>query len=121
MFAAATVLWEVLTGSRLFAEKREAATIAKIISGNVAPPSTVRAGLEPTLDPVVLRGLSRTPDDRFPTALAMAAAIDEAIDVAPPSQVAAWVDSVMHEELAARRARVREVESGAAPSAGGGA
>jgi serine/threonine-protein kinase len=82
-YAAAIVFWELLTGERLFSGKSDAETIHKCLVARVQPPSRLVADVGAKLDAVVLRGLSRDPAARYPTARAMAddiAAIVTAIE-----------------------------------------
>ncbi|MFO0670416.1 MAG: serine/threonine-protein kinase [Polyangiaceae bacterium] len=110
LFAASTVLWEALTGQRLFGGVSEATTVQRIIGGTIAPPSTLREGVPQALDAVVLRGLAREPSERFATADEMAVAISAAVDLASPADVARWVDLLVHDEIEERRARLAALE-----------
>lgn len=64
-FAAGIVLWEMLTGTRLFGEGGAASALLKLVECRVPPPSSLRPDLPPALDEVVLRALSKNPDDRY--------------------------------------------------------
>lgn len=66
------VLWELLTGRRLFAHDTEAATLHAITEGEITPPSTLCEGLPRAIDAIVMRALARDPDARYPTTRAMA-------------------------------------------------
>jgi serine/threonine-protein kinase len=66
------VLWELLTARRLFAHDTEAATLHAITEGEIAQPSTICEGLPRAIDAIVMRALERDPDNRYPTARAMA-------------------------------------------------
>lgn len=85
IFAATVVLWEMLTGRRLFTSERG------FSSGNEAKravkPSTVSSAAA-VLDDVVMRGLRTDPNKRFRTALEMARAIERALTPASRLDVA---------------------------------
>jgi eukaryotic-like serine/threonine-protein kinase len=66
------VLWELLTGRRLFGMDTEAATLKAIADTEITPPSQAREGLPRAIDAIVMRALERDPDARYPTARAMA-------------------------------------------------
>lgn len=66
-FATGVVLWEMLTGMRLFAAENDAATLKKLLACRVPPPSSARSEVPRILDEVVLRALSPDPSQRFPT------------------------------------------------------
>jgi serine/threonine-protein kinase len=110
IYAASVVLWEALTGRRLFDGETEAIVLARAIEGCVDPPSSHNAFLEPAVDAVVLRGLARDPEMRFSTAREMALALEQTIGLASPSEVGEWVEMVCGEELARRAATIAEIE-----------
>ena len=114
VFAAGIVLWELLTGARLFASDNEAATLEKILVGWVPPPSSVLSELPPELDEIALRALAADPNDRFDTAREMAVALEDALGRALGRDVAAWVEATAGDTLAQRRARIARAERGGA-------
>ncbi|MBX3264081.1 MAG: serine/threonine protein kinase [Labilithrix sp.] len=110
IYAASVVLWEALTGRRLFDGETEAIVLARAIEGCIDPPSTHNAFLEPAIDAVVLRGLARDPEMRFGTAREMALAIEQTIGLASPSEVGEWVEMVAGDELHRRAMTIAEIE-----------
>jgi serine/threonine protein kinase len=117
VFAASIVFWEALSGRRLFQGTDDGEVYAKVLRADVRPPSVHAPGLRRAVDEVVLRGLSRDRGDRWETARAMALAIEDAIPLAPPSRVGAWVDSLVGEAIAERSKQIASIES---PVGGGG-
>ncbi len=111
IYAASVVLWEALTGRRLFDGETEAMVLVRAIEGKIDPPSTVNRQLDRSVDGVVLRGLAREPDQRFATARDMALAIEQTIGLASPYEVGEWVESVAAEEIARRARSIAEIES----------
>ena len=98
LFAAATVLWELLSGERLFrVPNNDAATLERI--RDAAPPPLL--GL-PALDDVLKRALARRPSARYATARDMANALEKCNVPASPDEVGAWVARVARVELATR-------------------
>jgi eukaryotic-like serine/threonine-protein kinase len=112
VYAVAVVLWETLTGRRLFQAPTEIETLQKVLEGPVPPPSTYAKGLPSGLDAIVLRGLDRAPEKRFTTAREMAAALEALMPLAIPVQVGEWVESMASANLANQAARIAEIESG---------
>jgi serine/threonine-protein kinase len=110
IYAAAVVLWEALTGERLFDGENEAMTLVKVLEGRVEPPSRWVPDLPPGSDEVVLRGISKDPSMRFQTAREMAIAIERTIGLASPAAVGEWVEHVAADTLAVRARIVQEVE-----------
>jgi serine/threonine-protein kinase len=111
VYAASVVLWEVLTGHRLFAADTVAGTIGQVLEAEVEPPSRYAPVVPVELDALVLRGLSRDPDRRFATALEMASALERTVLLPTPREVGAWVQSIAAESLDSRRAILRRIES----------
>lgn len=103
VFASGVVLWEMLCGERLFDADSEPAVIVKVLQAPIPAPSARRPEIPPALDAVVLRALARERDGRFATALAMAQALDAAVEPASAAEVGQWVRS-----LAAKRLLERE-------------
>ena len=118
VYGAAVVLWEMLTMRRLFDGDHDAAVLMQVMSATVPPPSALVPGLPPALDAIVLRGLARDPEHRFPTAHAMAVALEDAIAPASPRKVGEWLAQVASGALERRAQQVKEVESrrGAPPA-----
>jgi eukaryotic-like serine/threonine-protein kinase len=112
LFSASVVLWEAITGERLFDAQGEMAILKAVGDCRVEPPSTRMPGLPPGLDDVVMRGLQKLPEHRYPTARAMATALEECAQVAIPSAVAAWVEEIAGEAIARQSARIAQIESG---------
>lgn len=64
-FATGIVLWEMLTGERLFAGPDEVSVLRKVMTCEVPRPSERREGLPQTLEDIVMRALSEDPEARF--------------------------------------------------------
>ncbi|APR88560.1 serine/threonine protein kinase [Minicystis rosea] len=110
VYAAGVVLWEALVGARLFAGADQAPNLAKLIDPKVEPPSARAPALGTAYDDVTLRALQRDRDARFPTALAMAEALEACGPVALPGEIGAWVQAVGGEALAERARRIAAAE-----------
>jgi hypothetical protein len=74
IFSAGVVLWELLTGEKLF-KGDTLATLYSLANSTIEPPSSFAPGVSPELDAIVLKALSRTPNGRFGSALAMSVAL----------------------------------------------
>jgi serine/threonine protein kinase len=66
MYALGVVLYELLTAKKPFLAENLEALLDKIVKLDPLPPSEVRADLPKALDPVVLRALKKTPEQRYP-------------------------------------------------------
>jgi serine/threonine-protein kinase len=110
VYSAAVVLWEMLTGKRLF--EPDSAVARAVLAGATVPPSRHAPKVSPELDAVVMKGLATTPADRFATALEMAEALRRAAPPAFATEVGAWVQDVASASLAKRAAILAAIESG---------
>jgi len=122
VFAAGIVLWNALTGTRLFDGDNEAAVILSVVNKPIPPPSTVGRHPPPYLDDVCLRALDRDPERRYASAAEMAEDLRQVTRehgmVAGPEQVAEWVAAVFGQELERRRAAVRAIAAGTGEGTG---
>lgn len=114
VFATAVVLWEALTGRRLFHADNPAAIVARVMNDEIAEPSTLVDGLSPAIDDVVMKGLARDKDARYRTASDFARALEKALPPARRSEVSAWVLGTAHDVLTERARRVAAIERGSA-------
>jgi serine/threonine-protein kinase len=111
IYAAAAVLWELLTGERLVAGSNEGEVLEKLLFSTFPPPSTKVPGIPPALDAVVMRGLDRNRDKRCATAREMALALEEAMPPATASRVSLWLETMVGDSLNQRQTRLAAIES----------
>ena len=71
IYSLGVVLWELLTGRRLFRGATDVETFKNVLEKEVPPPSTLRPEVPASLDAVVARALVRDPDQRLASAQAM--------------------------------------------------
>jgi serine/threonine-protein kinase len=107
LFAAGVVLYEALTGARPFDGGDEADTLLSILIGDPAPPSTRADGVPAELDAVVAKLLAHDRAERFATAAEAHDALVAALPLASTREVAAVVERLAGDELAARREDVQ--------------
>jgi eukaryotic-like serine/threonine-protein kinase len=111
VYTAGIVLWELLTGRRLFACETPAATFHAIASGHVVPPSAHVSNLSAPLCAVVMRALSANIEHRFSDARAMAIALADAVPPTSTLELGSWVEALARHELKERAQRILEIES----------
>lgn len=89
------VLWELLAGRALFKRKTETETVVAATRMEREALSSLRPGISPRLEAIVDRALARDPDDRHPTAEALAdelcAWLREQPGPGDAAEVAAWL------------------------------
>lgn len=98
IFCLGIVLWECLTGRRLFLRDTDAQTIDAVRGYEIEPPSALRKGIPRELDQIVLQALSRQRVVRFGTAHAFSEALDRFLakrEERPTSKsIGLWLESV---------------------------
>ncbi len=102
LFSLGIMLYELCCRRRLFRRNNEFATIRAILEDPIPPPSSVTKEVSAGLEEVIMKALSRSPDDRFSSAQDMSAAL-EAVSrkrswSAGPEQLADFMDQVLAEE-----------------------
>jgi serine/threonine-protein kinase len=110
IFATGVLLWELLTGRRLFQGETQAATLKKVLDAPIEPPSSVAPDISPALDAVVLRATRRAPAERYETAREMAVALEACEGVASTTRVGEWVESLAQATLSARAQVLETIE-----------
>lgn len=76
LFSIAVVLYELLTGEKAFSANSVHATMMKLVQSNPEPPSVFNPSLPKSLDAVIGKALSKSPDDRFQSAAEFAGALE---------------------------------------------
>jgi len=111
VYGAGIVLFELLTGTRLFPDQKVRYTAIVPNERTMAAPSRFVPHLPRGLDDLVLSAVSVDPGRRFPDARTMA---DALMDAAPPArdfEVGAWVATLGRDELERRGEWIAELEN----------
>ncbi len=108
IFALGVVLYELLTGTRLFKRATDIQTLNAVTECNVAPPSEINSRVPPDLDAIVMKALAKDRTARFPEARQLGAALENwLLSNKLPSSNAA-LGEFMHSIYAERLAREQE-------------
>jgi serine/threonine protein kinase len=110
IYAASVVLWEMLTGRRLFLADNHLQTLTNVMAGNAPAPSSFSPNVSPELDLFVLRGLRKDPAERFPSARAMSRALQKLIPIATTGDVGEWVEQMVGANLSSRTQKIASIE-----------
>ncbi len=113
VYALAVVLWEMLTAHRLFSGATEPAVLAQVLDGASTRPGALVAEIPVEVEDIVMRGLERDPSMRFPSALAMAEALEALGLAANPRDVAAVVSARARTTLEAREVAMQRIHDSA--------
>jgi serine/threonine protein kinase len=71
IFSSGIILYEMLTGERLFAGESDFSTLEKVRNVEILPPTTYNRKVPDALEKIVLKALSKDPDDRYKTSYDM--------------------------------------------------
>jgi len=113
IYSLGSVLFEMLTGRKLFSGDSDLGVLEKVRAGEVVKPSSLNADVPPALDAAVLRALAREPGGRYASAADLLRDLEAVLRTyeRPPSSrdLAVFIRRLESEEAAAlRRARARE-------------
>ncbi|MGA9526257.1 MAG: serine/threonine-protein kinase, partial [Myxococcaceae bacterium] len=105
IFALGVLLYELLTGTRLFKRGSDMGTLRAVTECVVAPPSQVNTRVPQDLDPIVMKALTRSPSDRYQQAQELQLALEEWLVQrqlpASPAHVAAFMRELYGDRLQA--------------------
>ncbi len=112
IFALGTLLWEMLTARRLFYADTDFATLEKVRSAEIKPPSSRNKRVPREIDRIVLKALTRDPEERYQWASELAADLHAFLQSVRPAyastRLSNWMVSNFRDELAAERHKVEE-------------
>jgi hypothetical protein len=84
IFTAGIVLWELLTGQKLFASEQPLLAIKNVSEKPIPPPSAVKPSVPKSLDAVVMKALQRPADARYQSAQQFASELDRILNALCP-------------------------------------
>jgi serine/threonine-protein kinase len=113
VFALGTTLWELACDRRLFKHIDEVETLRRVNAAAVPDATALVDGFPPILWRILSRALAREPDNRYPTAAALAHDLDEfaggAPDASGPRPLAEVLDALFPGDALRQRTWVSDV------------
>ncbi len=110
IFSVGIILYEMLTGRRLFKTESELMTLEKIKSVDIGPPSSVNPNISARMDKLVMKALTADTNERYADASEFGQALlDYMYPQAPPAiqrSLSAFMKETFAEERAAERERL---------------
>lgn len=96
IFSLGVVLWELLTGRRLFKDKSDFLTLSNVAQAKVTPVTSVRSDLPKIFDKICNRALAKKAENRYTSAEEMAEHLENVLSTSPfsASKLAAMVKPV---------------------------
>jgi serine/threonine protein kinase len=125
IFAVGIVLYELLTGERLFIGETDFSTLEKVRNVEIQPPSSYNKKIPPELERVVLKALARDPDDRYANAIDLHDDLQSFLysvgEFFSRKDLAAWMKKTFAMEIEEDNGKLEEYRQIAAPVAASGA
>lgn len=99
VFSLGVILYELVTGTRLFWADNDVASLHRVLSGNVPRPRKLRPQIAPALEEIVMTAVAHDQDKRFATARDLADAIEihaaEAGALLAARRIAHWTHDLL--------------------------
>ena len=108
IFSTGIVLWEMLTGRRLFKTDSDLATLEKIKAGRYPPPSALNPRICDRLDSIVTKALAVRESDRYQTAREFADALESYLYPSTPNSVQRSLRNFMKRIFSMERSSERD-------------
>src|SRR4051812_21617332 len=119
IFAIGIVLYELLTGERLFVGESDFSTLEKVRNVEIMPPSTYNRRISEELEQIVLKALAKDVDDRYQNAIDLhddlQAFMYTAGEFYSRKDLAAWMKRVWAKEIEAESAKLEAYRNMPAP------
>ncbi|HEX3473762.1 MAG TPA: protein kinase [Kofleriaceae bacterium] len=91
VFSLGVILYELVTGTRLFWADNDVASLHRVLSGAVPRPRQVKPQIAGALEDVVMTAVAYAPERRFATALELATAVEQYAATAGEPLGARWI------------------------------
>jgi serine/threonine protein kinase len=110
LFAVGAMLWDALTGRKLWEGEKGLDVITSLVHGSIASPRSVHPEISEELDRICMRALSFKPQDRYPDAASFRADLEGALanPVMSVSELAAAMTAEFLEEQERMRSLIAE-------------
>jgi serine/threonine-protein kinase len=99
IFSAGIVLYEMITGQMLYLEEDLQRLLDMVRKADIRPPSTLRRGVPPQLERIVMHALARSASDRYPSAAEFAIDLERFLHTYSPVFTAAKVAHLIKKVL----------------------
>ena len=95
IFSAGIVLYEMICGQMLYLEEDLHRLLDMVRKADIKPPSTLRKGVPPMLEKIVMRALAKSAEDRYQSAADLATDLERFLHTYSPVFTAAKVAQLM--------------------------
>ncbi len=112
IFSCGIVLYELLTGERLFVGESDFSTLEKVRNVEILPPSTYNRKIPDELERIVLKALAKDTEDRYQNAIdlhdELQAFVYTAGEFYSRKDLAGWMKKVFAKEIEAETSKLEE-------------
>jgi serine/threonine protein kinase len=119
IFSCGIVLYELLTGERLFVGESDFSTLEKVRNVEILPPSTYNRKIPDELERIVLKALAKDVEDRYQNAIdlhdELQAFVYTAGEFYSRKDLASWMKKVFTREIEAETAKLEQFRQIPAP------
>lgn len=119
VFACGIVLYELLTGERLFIGESDFSTLEKVRNVEILPPSTYNRKIQPELERIVLKALSKDVEDRYQNAIdlhdELQAFVYTSGEFYSRKDLASWMKQMWAKEIQAETVKIASYRDMAPP------
>jgi serine/threonine protein kinase/ABC-type branched-subunit amino acid transport system substrate-binding protein len=109
IYSAGVLLWEMITGRRLWAGLTQAETLKRVMMGDVPKPSTIDPRVPRELERIVMQALALHKEDRYATAADLGAELERFSEHLLPAVIGREVGTVVSQAFTEDRGRIRQV------------
>jgi serine/threonine protein kinase/ABC-type branched-subunit amino acid transport system substrate-binding protein len=109
IFAAGVVLWELITGRRMWSGLSQGEIVTRVVAGNIPSPGQLAPGVPPEVEAICMKALAPKREDRYASAAELAAALESFVrrHLEPKSE--RDVGKLVAGAFSNDRARIREI------------
>lgn len=119
VFSCGIVLYELLTGERLFVGESDFSTLEKVRNVEILPPSTYNRKIQPELERIVLKALAKDVEDRYQNAIdlhdELQAFVYTSGEFYSRKDLASWMKVQWSKEILAEEAKIASYRDMAPP------
>ncbi|MFO0755825.1 MAG: serine/threonine-protein kinase [Byssovorax sp.] len=109
IFSVGVLLWEAVTGTRMWKGIPELTIIQRLMAGEIQPPSKVKPDIPLELEAIVTRALAPNRDDRYATAADLQADIEGYLEAQGDRSTRREMGKLIASNFEAERARIKNV------------
>jgi eukaryotic-like serine/threonine-protein kinase len=99
IFSLGVILYELVTGTRLFWADNDVASLHRVLAGNVPRPRKIKPSIAPILEDIIMTAVATDPDKRFGNARELADAVERygagVGQILAARSVARWVHDII--------------------------